>query len=141
MNKKETTTTLERIGKLLTTASWWLMGIFAVLLVATLAGTEVMGTQAATPGGAFGTFNAQICVIVNYIGTIIGTLATLTIVIAGIMYSLSQGNSKGGLSIDTAKNMIVSALSGVALYILGSFLLLNPCGAPGAAILNRIFGS
>ena len=92
----------------------------------------------AAPAGQaeFGTFNAQVCTIVQTAGTVVGALAVIMVMAAGIMYALSGGDAKGDLSIGTAKNMIVSAITGVLLYLMGSVLLGN-CGDYSGGLLRQ----
>ena len=54
------------------------------------------------------------------VGTIIGLLAVFMIIVAGVIYIFDLG---GGKQIGLAKEMIVSAISGLLLFIIASFLL------------------
>jgi hypothetical protein len=61
--------------------------------------------------------------------TAILLLATAVIVFAGIIYMTSAGNPK---QIELAKRLILGALSGVAVIILGKFFLVSVVGVPTA---------
>lgn len=54
-------------------------------------------------------------------------LATVVLVVAGIMYMTSAGNTK---QIELSKKMIFGALSGVAVIVLGKFFLQFVVGVP-----------
>lgn len=54
------------------------------------------------------------------LGIFIGLLAVVMVIIAGIVYAFDLG---GGKQIGVAKDMIISAISGVILFMLASWLL------------------
>ena len=54
------------------------------------------------------------------LGTLVGILAVVVIVVAGIIYAFDLG---GGKQSGLAKEMIISAISGVILYMLSRWLL------------------
>lgn len=123
-----------KIVNVATIAYKGLLGVFALTVIITSALGDSQ-TFAAT--GDFGGFNAYICALRGLIGAVIGGLAVLMIIIAGIMYALSSGNDKGNLSMGTAKNMILSAITGVVFYML-SDALLGACGTKGG-LIGEIF--
>lgn len=104
------------------------LGLFTVVMFAA-AGTG-LGTFAAEPTGDFSKFNAYVCAVVSTMGTIVGGLAIVMIIAAGIMYALSAGSDKGAVSIGSAKSMITSALAGTALFLMGG-VLFGECGSYG----------
>lgn len=59
--------------------------------------------------------------------TAILLLATAVIVMAGVIYMTSAGNPK---SIEMSKKLILGALSGVAVIVLGRFFLVSVVGIP-----------
>ncbi len=65
--------------------------------------------------------------IFNWAQTALLLLATAVTVLAGVIYMTSAGNEK---QIATAKKMILGALSGVAVIILGKFFLVSIIGVP-----------
>ncbi len=113
------------------------MLIVFVFLVLAYAGSTLTTVSAALPGQTeFGSFNSQICAMVTTAGRIVGGLALLMVMSAGIMYALSGGEGKGDLSIGAAKGMITSAITGVILYLMGS-LLLGKCGEYSGGLLRQ----
>ena len=117
----------------------YLLIVFAFLVFA-YAGSVVTATMAATgaPAGQseFRTFNDTVCNLVKSAGTVVGGLAVIMVMAAGIMYAMSGGSGKGAMSIDSAKTMITSAITGVILYVMGS-LLLGTCGEYNGGLLRQ----
>ena len=74
--------------------------------------------------GDLGAFSVMVCNLFGIMGGIIISLAVITVIAAGIVYATSQGASGG---INSAKTMIVSAISGIALYVLSGYFL-GACG-------------
>jgi len=68
------------------------------------------------------------------VSTLIGALALVMIVVGGIMYATSAGNPN---QIKTAKEYIISAISGVVLYILSAVLLGGSATEQG--IIGKLF--
>jgi type IV secretory pathway VirB2 component (pilin) len=135
--KEQKNKALVRVVQGVTLAYRYLLGFFSVAFLAGLT-SSVSSSFAATEG--FGSFNAYVCSIVTVTGQIVGGLAVVMIIAAGIMYAASGGNDKGDLSVSSAKSMITSALSGIALYLLGGALL-GQCGGSGyGELINRILG-
>jgi len=130
-------------------AKWWLRGYWGVLVAAALAFMlQVTGlwslvgaaTEAATNTGASTTgitFQEYVCHALSWSTNILISLAVLTVVIAGVIYATSMGSSSGELSIGLAKQMIVAALTGLLLYMIGVFLL-GGCGAGTGFIVNQL---
>lgn len=117
----------------------YILGLFSVSFLAGLSGT-ISSSFAGSTTEAFGSFNTYVCTIVKISGTVVGGLAVIMVIAAGIMYAASGGNDKGDLSMGTAKSMITSALSGVALYLLGGALL-GACGSGGYGdMFGKYFG-
>jgi len=54
------------------------------------------------------------------LGILVGLIAVIMVIIAGIVYAFDLG---GGKQIGLAKEMIISAISGVILFMLASWLL------------------
>ena len=63
----------------------------------------------------------------SYAQTAVLLLATVVITAAGVIYMSSAGNTK---QIELAKKLIIGALSGVAVVILGKFFLQYVVGVP-----------
>lgn len=59
--------------------------------------------------------------------TAILVLAVVVVVIAGVIYMTSAGNPK---QVEMSKKLIIGALSGVAVMILGKFFLTKVVGVP-----------
>ena len=118
---------------------WVLLGLYAVILIAQYGASAGIGpADAATGDGAGSKFTALVCALYSQASYLIGALAVLMIVAAGIVYATSQGQSGGEASgIGMAKSMIIAALSGVALYLFG-YLLLGTCGAGAGGVLSDI---
>ena len=70
----------------------------------------------------------------SMVSTLIGVLALLMIVIGGIMYATSAGNPK---QTSVARDIIMSAISGVVLYILSAMLLGGSATEQG--IIGKLF--
>lgn len=114
----------------------YILGLFAIFMIAGLG--SGMGVFAAEAGD-FGAFNGFVCSMVLAIGGIVGGLAVIMIIAAGIMYALSGGSDKGAASISGAKTMITSALAGSALFLMGG-LLFGECGQFAyGSLLNSLF--
>jgi hypothetical protein len=111
-------------------AAYWIVVALFVLIALTGYGLDLAGVSAATnpnavadTAGGVG-FDVYVCnILLPAAGTLIGALTVLMIIAAGIVYATSQGAGSGDLSIGTAKQMIMAALTGALLYILGTFLL------------------
>lgn len=84
------------------------------------------------PGGGV-SFDTYVCdILIPTAGYLVGGLTVLMIILAGVVYTTSQGQASGDLSIGTAKQMITAALTGALLYMMGYFLL-GECGINGGA--------
>lgn len=90
-------------------------------------------------GGNFGQFNAYVCRLRLLIGTLIGAIAVVMIVMAGIIYATSGLSGKGAASISTAKTMITSAITGVVFYMLSNVLLGNCASGVSGGLFGEIF--
>jgi len=138
-------TALTRTIDWLTLGYRYLLGVFGVAMLTSMSG--IISSSSAAPtsaGGNFNQFNSYICSLVSVLGAIIGGLAVIMVIAAGILYAASGGNEKGDLSMGAAKNMIVSAITGVTLYLLAGTLL-GPCTATGTnygygPLLNQLLG-
>lgn len=97
-----------------------LVGLFGVdMLSQTQAGT---GAVADTAGGV--DFQQYICgSILGSANTLIGILAVVMMVIAGVTYATSMGG--GGTS--NAKEMMMAAITGVIFFFIGTYLM-GGCG-------------
>lgn len=128
---------------------WAVMGVLAIAII-TIYGIELSGVSADPGGAGVGTdvykpnaFADLVCVLYFSSGTIIGALMVLMFVSAGIVYATSQGQSGGETSgIGLAKSMMLAALTGGFLYVIGLMLLGEPCGAnPSGGILQQLLGN
>jgi hypothetical protein len=113
---------------------WALIGILA-LVVLIAYGVELTSVSAQVPDGFVGplqegsVFGAFICSFYLGAGTLIASLMILMFAAAGIVYATSKGESSGETSgIGLAKSMIVAAITGALLYMLGLAILGAPCG-------------
>lgn len=70
----------------------------------------------------------------NKVSTLIGALALAMIIVGGIMYATSAGSPA---QIKTAKEIVISAISGVVLYILSTVLLGGSATQQG--IIGKLF--
>ena len=114
---------------IVTQAYKYLLGIFVVLIAAN--GTGLITASCADPGQQAvdaGGFQATVCQIFGLMGQIVGGLAVIMIIVAGITYAASGGTDKGNVGIGSAKNMLMSAITGVVLFLLGG-LIVGDCTA------------
>jgi hypothetical protein len=127
---------------------WWLRmywaGIAVVMLTMLLQTVSVISTTNADSGTTTTppaqtqqnaqaittplTFEEYACKLIGAADPVIWSLVGLTIIIAGIIYATSMGQTGGELSVGLAKQMIVAALTGGILYLLGGFLI-GSCGS------------
>lgn len=126
------------------------LGFYGLLLVANLAfvGTSLAGfgdlhvieqqNEMSNNSTAVSTVSEQLCFIYRSAGYLVAILTALFIVWGGISYTLSMGNEKGDFSVSNAKTMIISALTGMFLYMMG-FVLLGVCDAKGRGIIPNLF--
>jgi len=138
MAKKKSKYRLMKVGLY---AFWGILGVLALTIIAAY-GTSFLGAEAATgaPSAGADTFAGTVCGFYSYAGFLVGGLAVLMVMAAGIVYATSQGQSGGDSGIGLAKNMIVAAITGVLLYMLGNFLLGSPCGLePQGGILSSFY--
>lgn len=133
-------------GNKRTWAKWWLRGYWGALVIVALVfmlqatGLLSLTLAAADNAGASTTgitFQDYVCHALSWSTNILISLAVLTVVIAGVIYATSMGSSSGELSIGLAKQMIVAALTGLLLYMVGVFLL-GGCGAGTGFIVNQL---
>jgi hypothetical protein len=84
-------------------------------------------------------FDEYFCKVIIPTGEkIVLGLVAVTIIAAGIMYILSFGNSSGEIGgINTAKTMIIAAITGLMLNLMGS-LLLGECGFNLAGWIGKL---
>jgi hypothetical protein len=89
--------------------------------------TTNIGNATTNASGGVG-FDVYVCdILLPAAGYLVGALTVLMIVLAGVIYATSQGSGSGELSIGTSKQMILAALTGALLYVMGTVLLGN-CG-------------
>ncbi|KKW25510.1 MAG: hypothetical protein VE99_C0001G0147 [candidate division Kazan bacterium GW2011_GWC1_52_13] len=128
------------------TKSWWVkpwlygfwavLSAFALMLIAQFGSQVLPAGQAATADTSAGIgFEAYLCSAISYANFLVGMLAALTVIIAGITYATSAGGKEG---IKTSKDMIIAAVAGVALYAMGH-LLLGACGTGTGGLITRFF--
>lgn len=114
--------------KLMTLSIIALLGVVAVTPHYALASpaSEIKDGVTASGGGGQPTLGAQIKTLVNVLLFILGAIAVVMIVIGGIRYSTSNGDSG---SIKTAKDTILYAVIGLIVAIMAY------------AIVNFVVGS
>ncbi|MEZ4210580.1 MAG: hypothetical protein R3B38_02610 [Patescibacteria group bacterium] len=115
-----------RVIDLYTRVYQYLVWVFGFVIILN-AGGGIAASFAADKD--LGAFSVLVCNLFSLMAGIIISLAVITIIAAGIVYATSQGASGG---INSAKTMIVSALSGIALYALAGYFL-GACGDNGVA--------
>ncbi|MBU1083189.1 hypothetical protein KKE14_02005 [Patescibacteria group bacterium] len=119
----------EDIEKLASRIKW----VFFIFLTLALVFVVYTGFTMAQTSGDPNSLYTWVVSVRTMVSTLIGALALLMVVIGGIMYATSAGNPK---QISAAKDIIVSAVSGVALYILSAVLLGS---ATEQGIINTLF--
>ena len=77
-------------------------------------------SQASTGPGEVVDLQAWVQGWSGQLGILVGLIAVVMVIIAGIVYAFDLG---GGKQIGLAKEMIISAISGVILFMLASWLL------------------
>ena len=141
--------TKQATGKKNTWVHWWLrvywgIATVMVLMFAAQYVGAVSGAFAANENAVASTtsatFKDYVCSVTGYIGGTVEALAILTIIIAGVIYASSMGQSGGELSISLAKQMIVAALTGLLLFYMGTFFI-GQCGSGGGFIAWLLNGS
>jgi hypothetical protein len=75
------------------------------------------------------TIPALITKIISGVGTFIGALATIMIVVAGILYLTSAGNQA---KMDTAKKALYAAIIGIVIYLAANPIRSTICEVLGA---------
>ncbi len=118
-------------------AFWGILGVLAITIVAAYGSSFFSGAEAADVVDPTAAFSGTICAVYNYAGFLIGGLAVLMIMIAGVIYATSQGEGSGETGIGLAKSMITAVITGVLLYIIGLWLLGPPCGT-GQGLIGNI---
>jgi len=119
----------QKIGRMANQIKW----AFFIFLTLALIFVVYSGiTMAATGTGT--ELYTWVSNVRTMVSALIGALALLMILLGGIMYATSAGNPK---QISTAKDIIISAISGVALYVLSS-MLLGP-SATEQGIIGKLF--
>lgn len=119
-------------------AIWVRLAFFVFLILALIfviySGISLAaGSGASTPSSLYD----WVYKLLYAVSGLIGVLAVAVITIGGIMYATSAGNQK---QISTAKEMIISAISGVVLYILSLVLLGNFAGGQNVTgIIGKLF--
>lgn len=99
-----------------------LLGAFSTVSAATISlPNPLCAGQPGTPNGPGGAncidnFPALIAMITNYISSIVGILAVLMFVIAGIYFVISAGNPE---KIEKARKIAIWAAIGVAISLAG----------------------
>lgn len=103
-----------------------------VLVLLFVVFSVIYGTPSLAGGAGEGplSFPTWVVTIRNSISALIGLLAVVMVIAGGIVYATSQGNPN---QIGVARDIIVSAIAGAALYALASMLL----GGPGASELGQ----
>lgn len=122
-------------------AFWSVLGVLAIIII-TAYGASLMVAGAQTGAGQVtdNTFAGVVCGFYGYAGVLVGGLAVLMVMTAGIVYATSQGQGSGETGIGLAKSMITAAITGVLLYMLGNWLLGSPCGLdPQGGILANLY--
>lgn len=113
--------------------------LFVVLILLFLALVALAGNNASLAGeptnsGALD-FPALIESMRGMVSWLIGTLAVVMTISGGIVYATSQGNPN---QMGVGRDLIISAISGLALYAFSTFLLGSAAG--GGGIIKTLFG-
>ena len=121
---------------------WGVVGVtlllFTLQYVGVVSGAFADSGSTAVSSTTSASFKDYVCNVAGYAGGTVEALAILTIIIAGVIYASSMGQSGGELSISLAKQMIIAALTGLLLFYMGTFFL-GPCGS-GAGFIKSLFG-
>lgn len=96
------------------------LGLLFVVLTAVLSGYDP--SFAGEPGGGAGGFGGWVSGLGGLVAGLIGLLAVIMVIAGGIVYATSQGNPN---QIGVARDMIISAIAGVALFMFATWLLGN----------------
>jgi len=87
--------------------------IFAVIFISLLGLVSfVSAAQIINPLGATNSFSALLANIISGVGTVLATLGTIMIIVAGILYLTSAGSPE---KIGTAKKALIYAIVGIAI--------------------------
>ncbi|MFA5009827.1 MAG: hypothetical protein WC553_01170 [Patescibacteria group bacterium] len=129
MNKKNN----HKLGwaKWLIKIYWGAVGLVGLVYVSQASGL-LAAVLAATGDNASSTttsltFGQYVCTAIDLGSTVLVTLAVLMVIAAGIIYATSMGASGGELSVGLSKQMIVAALTGLLLYMIGGWLIGVQC--------------
>jgi len=109
--------------------------VIAFILVAILYGNNP--SMAGSEGGSPESFTGLIVALRDGMSLLIGTLAVVMTIAGGIVYAVAQGNPN---QMSVGRDLIFSAISGLALYMFARFLL-GDIGAGGTGGLIQQFFS
>ena len=112
-----------------------LQSVLLILLLVFLIISFIDPSSAAGPGAGGTSFNDLMLTIQNIIGSIIALMAVFMIVVGGIVYASSQGNS-GQMGL--GKEIIMSAIGGLLLFMFTLWFLGINLGI-GEGIISRFF--
>jgi len=107
----------QKVYRGMTISKWVFWGL---ILVFVLAG--IMQLVLAANGGPGQPATLETLVSSQLLGTLVGIIAVVMVIIAGIVYAFDLG---GGKQIGVAKEMLTAAIGGVLLFMFASWLLLN----------------
>ena len=97
-----------------------LFGLLIVLFVIAVMLYGSNSSLAGGPGGGSSSFTGFIEALRGKASALIGTLAVVMTISGGVVYATSQGNPN---QMSLGRDLIISAISGLALYAFASFLL------------------
>ncbi len=97
----------------------WLI-LIGIAIVLMITNQSLSFAQDSGTGANSNAFQDLLDGLMPELGIFVGLLAVVMVIIAGIVYAFDLG---GGKQIGVAKDMIISAISGVILFMLASWLL------------------
>jgi len=112
--------------------------VFGVLIVVFILIAVLYGknpSMAGDPGGSAVSFPELMTALLDKMSLMIGTLAVVMTIAGGVVYATSQGNPN---QMNVGRDLIISAISGLALYVFATFLLGDIRGA-GGGLIQRYF--
>ena len=116
MNDQSVAKTVKNFAKV---SKYVLFGLIILWLILNLIQQNISLAQSES-GPVNNELTNLVSTIFDNVGVLIGALAVVMIIIAGIVYLFDFG---GGKQIGIAKEMVTYAISGVILFILGAWLL------------------
>ncbi|MBN2585452.1 hypothetical protein JXA59_02285 [Patescibacteria group bacterium] len=115
--------------------------VFAVLILVFIFIAVLYGNNPSLAGSGSGgsalSFPDLIVALRNGMSVLIGALAVIMTIAGGVVYAVSQGNPN---QMAVGRDLIVSAISGLALYAFSLYLLGNPGTGGAGGLIAKYFG-